>query len=429
MSNPVFAKNLPNGKNHLYGLIIEFLRYYHSGGNLHFRIREMWIDIHVLSGKGLKKQAEKKLDKALQLAKDHSLFTAYVDFSRLKRKMARNFHHDKKQDVVLKGLSEEARLQYSKLGAHLDILDLYEKVFLAARDQKFDNEEWEATIRVYRNKLEALDTKGQSLEDVLFYFTPLMSYYNRKQKYHSSLEIYEGALKVLEKDPSIIKEDASRFVIFLNNYFNVCIFLKDVDRMKDIIARMERLKPMTLEDKAAFPAYVLYARLNMLVIAEKYDQVIPLAPELERVFLSSAPTTKSRRWAVCTNTGTAFMLAGDYEGALFWFNVPAQDPEPAFLPIVQYVTRMCLLICHKAMKNDDLLESLERSLARFIRKQPEQLKETMKKPFRALQEYLYAKDKERRVSALEKLITTTTHEPAMSALTLWATKRLSSPVP
>lgn len=426
LRNPVFAKNLPNGKNHLYGLITDFLRQYHSGKDIQFRIREMWIDIHVLLDKGLNRQADKKLDKALQLAKDHGLFGAYIEFSRLKRKFVRNFYHDKKS-TLLKDISKEMRSQYSKLGDYLDVIDMFEKIFFGVRDQTFNDEEWESTIHTYRKKLETFDTKGQSLEDVLFYFTPLISYYNRKKEFQASLEIYEDALSVLENDPVILKENAGRFMVFLNNYFNVCILSKDFDQMEEIIERMERVKPMTPEEKKTLPAIVLYCRLIMLIVTEKHEEVIPLAPELERVFLSSAPMTVSRRWAVCTNTGTAFMVAGDYKGAIFWLNVPALDPDPNTLQLVQYLARMCLLICHEAIGNFKLMEHYEDSLTRFIYKQPRELKATMKKPFRVLQQYLYAgENKGQRKSSLKELIELTADIPAMSELTFWATKTLSA---
>ncbi len=422
LNNRSFASNLPVGKHYLFQFIMRFLRYHHAGENVQFRVREMWMDIFLLQRKGLHKQAHKLLDKAMKLSKTSKLAGTYLDLSRIKRRLVRNYKH-RNLDEQLNELILESKSQYEQLGIQLNILDAFEKTYIGIRDRSLDDAEWEELMNEYRKNLEMAKDIGYSIEDISKYYAPLISYYRKKKRYPEAVEIFARVLHAIDSEENPKKQDAGDLISFLTNYLNACVYVQDIPRMKSILDRMKSIKHKLADQNMA--GLVLYSQISTYYLAEEYHEVIALATELH-TFLHDPKQSppKSRKWAMCINTGASFMLAGDYDGAITWFNFIPKEPEPDTLVPPQFLAHICLLICHFELGHQELAEAMESRLAHYLRKRPEHFKVMLKPTFSAIRRYIHMPDKTEQRKSLHTLQTATENDMIFSPLTRWTIQKI-----
>jgi tetratricopeptide (TPR) repeat protein len=423
LGDTAFSKNISNSKYQLYHLILKSLRHQHAHDRVHFRVREMWMDMYLLMEKGLYQQAEKVADKALVMAKEHALFAVFLDFSRVKRVLVRRSDRRYKKDLLAQ-LAMDAKAEFGKIKDQLDILDDFDKTFITIKERPdIEEAEWDRIHEAYSERLSQIELSGQMLSELLYYYQPLMTYYKQKKKYKEALLKFDGVMELLNQSGTIRKEAPDKLMGFLINYFNKCLPVKALDKMASILSQMREVKPRSRGEAAIFSGYILYCETTQCYVAGKYAEVIALTPQIDSPDIN---ISKPIRWSILVNTGAAMLLARKYEDAIDWLGEISQEPEPELLPLIQFISRVCLIISHHELKNELIVKSYRRSLVFFLRKQDTNLAAALKPSFRELRNYLIAGENQKsRIKAIEGLIKQTEQDFNMSAITLWAEQKLA----
>lgn len=428
LSNKVFAGNISGGKHFLYNLILRCLRHYHAGANLRFRLREMWMDAHLLRRKGLLSHSLKILDKAMKIAREKGMYASYIDLSDMKRYIALD-HENQNRAAALQRLAEEDRKAFQLLGNRLDIIELYERAFTGAKDQTLSENEWKEIYEQYMDKLAIAEAEGQVYHDMLFYYLPKVQYQNHHRDYAATYAIDEKIINYLQnKDDTIIRDAPERYFAFLTNFFNICTILNKTGRMEELIGFMEKVPPANKEEKIQFQNEILYCRVILYILLENHEKVIRIAPEAKKILqLARKTMIKTRRWAIAINIGASFMHEGKYDGALDWFDIVYQERDNTTVPLNQYAAFLGYYVCHLELGSDRFLDAIDKNIVTLLRRQQESVRNAHKNILFAFRRYRNHKhDKEAGKRVLQELIELTEKELRYAHLTGWAKQKLSA---
>lgn len=299
-----FTNNFPMAKNYLYNIILKSLRYYHSGDNSEYRIRECLDRFDILFNKCLFHQCIKMINKAESLAKKYQLTDMQLPVLNRKLQLIKmNFFNYSKNEVnnILTNYMtaiEKTKNYYLYNQALIDLLQLekqsgllisgdlkkrfdyvtrrpllqdpdhaaslwaketfhaiWGQYYRIKNEQNYHNYHTDQTIRFFKQNPEYIKEWPWLYLYHLFQRVKLI--FQRPQELKSILDHME---KIPESSPLV-----QTFKIFINNYCNFYLYFSTFDPAYKINPTRE-LKKLDHLDRSLFPSH----RINLTFVFAFY---------------------------------------------------------------------------------------------------------------------------------------------------------------
>ncbi|MFI5211528.1 MAG: hypothetical protein ACHQIH_01485 [Ignavibacteria bacterium] len=372
-----FTDKIYSTKNYLFNLILKALSAYHSERFAVSKLSTMHIELNVLFDKGLYKQYKSRLNKAIELAKEHdkAFWLAHLYDKEIKLLVTEYYEGASPENFGLLRKKVLENLDNLKLDQEYEIL-YYELFFLLKK------------IGSVRNKKD-LDALNKFIDTPLFKNEKLAKNFNSKFHIYSMLGHYYRAisdngnwykyrkalLDLMESDPKYIREYQTSYISSLNNYLNACVYIgkyrefeKYLDKMKAFSVQFANKKEYTDNQTRLF-LLISDLELNYYKKTCRFEGMRKLIEDIEHGFKKFGKLIiENRKISLYNRIAYAYFIIRDYSKSIQYINLIMNATNPKVEQEQHSFARIRNLILHFELGNYDLLEYAVRSTRKYLSK-------------------------------------------------------------
>ncbi len=360
-----FVDHLASGKNYLYQQLLKSLRLYHGEQRALFRVYGLLEDVHILLEKNLVRQAAKRIQKALKLAKAYHLDSLHLELLLLDRQLIRSFEQKQAARSIEKNqVATQKNLQ--QIQGQVAMIDLYDQIFLAIRDRmQIDDPEGQLG--------QQLDQLSLSLDPTEMSFTSRMSYHLSLANYAMSMRRdleqaqshMHAILQLFEAEPHLVDEYPNRYINVVNNYLNLHYLQHNFTPFAIWIPRLEAVRPRTEYLKIKLFQTLYSLKLIECLGLRQYQKALVMLPEIIRQLKRyQKKIHKAFQLEFYQNIALVYFHLKEFTEALDWLNRVVQASKQDIRQDITDLCRCLQLIVHFELEHEDLVQSLARSILR-----------------------------------------------------------------
>jgi hypothetical protein len=367
-------RQLYNLKTHLYKQILASLRLLKSTDSIDLQLNEQFDYAHILYKKGLFLQSLKILDRAKETAKNNQKFNFLVQVIALEKRIE-TLHITRSMQDRAEKLSAEA----NEVNTHIDMvvrlsnlaLQLYswyikngharnEKDELGVKQFLKDNlpaDAWEQTGFYERLYL------YQSYSMYAFIRQDFLMYYRYSQKW----------VDLFAEQPLMIRVETGHYIKGLHNLLNAHFDLRNYRKFESTLKQLElfsQTQRVIQHDNFRIQAfiYVSSAKINRHFMLGTFKEGLRLVKDIENKLAENALFLDSHRVMVFTyKIANLYFGSGDYATCIDYLQRIINDHIDLRYDLQCYA-RLLHLMAHYELGNYELMESLTRSVYRFMAK-------------------------------------------------------------
>ena len=363
---------LANLKNHLYKEVLASLRLLRTTDTVDLQLSEHLDNARLLYNKGLKIQALKILEKSKELAKANQKYNFLVQALSLEKKIE-TLHITRSSLEKTEVLAHES----SWISEHIDrVTKLSNLALLLYRWYVMNgharNENDEREIKQYFKENLSAKIKDIFYEKLYLYQSytwyafirqDFLMYYRYSQKW---VDLYE-------EEPQMIGVETGHYVKGLHNLLNAHFDLRNFREFKKVLKKFEafsKAKEATQHDnfRSHTIIYINSAKINWHLMSGTFKEGVALIPQIEEKINENALYVDAHR-----------ILVFNYKFAMLHFGNSSYDKAIDYLHKIihgtlnlradlQSYARLLHLMAHYELGNYEILESLTKSVYRFMRK-------------------------------------------------------------
>lgn len=371
----ITKSQLANLKAHLYKQLLASLRLLKTTDNIDLQLSEHLDYARLLYNKGLKLQSLRILEKAKELAKSKQKFNFLVPLLSLEKKIE-TLHITRSSSEKTQMLTEEA-LQIS---GHVDRVTRLSNLALLLyrwyiQNGHTRNEKDEKNIRDFLNKSLPSDVKAvqgfyeklylyQSFSWFAFIRLDFLMYYRYSQKWIDLFDEHENMVEV----------EMGHYIKGMHNLLNAHFDLRNFKRFETTLQQFERFAKTAAANaydnfRTHTSIYINSAKINYHLIKGTFDEGLALVPDVVSKLEEYAMFVDNHRILVFNyKIASLYFGAGKYSEAIDYLQKIIHDAESGLRMDLQSYSRLMHLMCHYEMGNEDIIESLIKSLYRFMSK-------------------------------------------------------------
>ncbi len=364
---------LTNLKSHLYKQVLASLRLLKSSNSIDLQLNEQFDYAHILYKKGLYMQSLRLLERAKEMANENHKFNFLPKFIDLEKRIE-TLHVTRSPETRINELSEQAL----RVSRHIDgvarLSNLSMKLF--AWFLQFGharNREDEEGIRGFmQENLPAMDHELSFYERLHLYQSytwyayirqDFLQYYRYAQKFHALFN--ENELMRRVETGLYIKS----FHYLLNAHFTLRNHrsFDTVLKAFEAAAQTERIRQHDSFRIQAF-IYLNQARMNRHLMRGGFAEGLALVPVIEKQMEQYGLFIDHHRILELNyKTALLYFGNGDYPACIDYLQKIIQDRTDLRYDLQCYA-RVLHLLAHYELGNDLLMESLSKSVYRFMAK-------------------------------------------------------------
>ncbi len=366
---------LANLKTHLYKELMASLRLLKTTDNTDLQLSELLDNARILYNKGLKHQSLHLLEKAKELAKANQKFNALVQVVSLEKKIE-TLHITRSSIERTKNLTDEA----SDVSSHIDRVTRLSNLALLlyrwyVENGHSRNEEDEKRLKDYFNESFPRDASlingfyeklylCQSYCWYAFIRQDFLMYYRYSQKW----------IDLFSEHPTMIGVETGHYIKGMHNLLNAHFDLRNYKQFSIALSLFESFAqtPASLihdNFRIHTSIYINSAKLNQHLMQGSFKEGLALVPNVVEKLEEYMLLVDSHRILVFNyKIASLYFGAGDYSTAIDYLQKIINDNQPGLRNDLQCYTRMMHLLCHYELGNEDIIESLIKSLYRFMSK-------------------------------------------------------------
>lgn len=365
---------LSNLKTHLYKEVLASLRLLKSADSIDLQLNEQFDYAHILYKKGLFMQSMKILERAKETAKANQKFNFLTMVIALEKRI---------ETLHITGNMQNKAEQISN-----EAIEISTRIYMTARLSNLAMQLYSWFIRHghARNEKDELEVKKyleENLPDKAFEQT---GFYERLYLYQSYcwfaftcqdfLKYYRYAQKwvdLFDEQPIMRRVETGHYIkgmhSLLNAHFDLRNYVKfdiDLKRFEDFAAT-DRVQDHDNFRTQAF-IYISSAKINHHFILGTFKQGLSLVPEIEEKLNEYAMFIDRHRIMVVNyKIATLYFGSEDYETCIDYLHRIIHDSTELRIDLQCYA-RLVHLLAHYELGNFDLMESLTKSVYRFMAK-------------------------------------------------------------
>jgi hypothetical protein len=366
---------LNNIKTHLYKQVLASLRDLKSTDTLELQLSEQLDNARILYNKGLKHQALKILERAREIAKANGKFNYLAQVISLEKKIE-TLHITRSIQEKTEKLTQEAL----EISGHIDRVTRLSNLALRlygwyTKHGHARNEKDEAGIRQF--------FKEQLPEDAF----QLTDFYERLYLYQSYtwyafirqdfLMYYRYAQKwvdLFDENEVMKKVELGHYIKGMHNLLNAHFDLRNYQLFEKVLEEFETFShtPIALQHdnfRIHTSIYINSARLNWHLMTGTFKEGLKMVDSVLTNLDEYALYVDPHRIVVFNyKLATLYFGSGDYKTSIDFLQKIINDTSADLRIDLQSYARLMHMLAHYELGNDEIIESLIKSVYRFMAK-------------------------------------------------------------
>ncbi len=370
IEKPQFA----NLKAHLYKELLASLRLLKSSESIDMQLHEQLDHARILYNKGLYLQSLKILEKIKDLAKTYHQESFIIQVISLQKKIE-TLHITRSGDGAADRLTEEANdinEQRTMITALSNLaLQLYQWYVKHGHAR---NEKDEKGVRLFfKQNLQIDRNRISGFYQLLYLYQSYCWYAFIRQDFLMYYRYSQKWVDLFKNDPMMISVETGHYIKGMHNLLTANFNLRNFKQFDKYLARFERFtlsKPANQHDNFRMQAfvYVTSARINQHLMKGTFGEGLKLVPAIKKGLDEFAMYIDRHRVLVIQyKTALLYFGNGNYETSIDHLQKIINGPVDMRIDLQCYA-RLLHLMAHFEMGNDVIIESLIKSVFRFMSK-------------------------------------------------------------
>lgn len=363
---------LSNLKTHLYKQILASLRLLKSADSIDLQLNEMFDYAHILYKKGLFQQSLRMLDRAKETAKANQKFNFLVQVLSLEKRIE-TLHITHSMQMRAEQLSAESKSVIDRIDMVARLSNLALLIYSwYIRNGHSRNEKDEAALSAYlREQLPPNAWEQTGFYERLYLYQSHNWYAFIRQDFLMYYRYSQKWLDLFEEQPLMIRVETGHYIKALHNLLNAHFDLRNHDRFARILHQFEAFSQThrVMENdnfRIQSFVYITTARINQVFMQGNFAEGLLLVPAIEEKLAGYDLFIDRHRILVLNyKIATMYFGAGDYDTCIDYLQRIIND-QMDLRNDLQCYARVLHLMAHYELKNFDLMESLTKSVYRFM---------------------------------------------------------------
>lgn len=370
----VTKPQLNNLKQHLYKQLLASLRLLKTRDNTDLQLSELLDHSRVLYNKGLKLQALKLLEKAKDLAKANHKFNYLAQVISLEKKIE-TLHITR--STLEK--TEQLTIEASEISEHIDsVVKLSNLALLLYRwyikNGFARNEQDESGIRnFFKTHLPPHPETISDFYELLYLYQSYCWYAFIRQDFLMYYRYSQKWIDLYAEEPMMVSVETGHYIKGMHNLLNAHFVLRNFIEFDIHLREFESFAQTSVALKHdnfrthSF-IYINSAKINQHLMKGDFNEGLKLVPEIEKKLEEYSLFVDRHRILVFNyKIATLYFGSGDYSKAIDYLQRIIQGSSDLRIDLQCYA-RLLHLLSHYELGNDEIIESLTKSVYRFMAK-------------------------------------------------------------
>ena len=375
--SPVTKPQLANLKTHLYKELLGSLRLLKTSVSIDLQLSELLDHARILYNKGLKLQSLKILEKAKELAKANHKFNYLAQVISLEKKIE-TLHITRSSLEKTEQLAVEANdisdhiSRVSKL-SNLALL-LYR--WYVKNGHARHEQDTKAITNFFKNSLPDNRDNITDFYELMYLYQSYSWYAFIKLDFLMYYRYSKKWIGLFEKEPTMIAVETGHYIKGMHNLLNAHFDLRNFEQFEITLHDFEtfaKTEASNLHDNFRIHTfvYIYSAKINWHLMTGTFNDGLAAVPYIEDKLEEYGLYIDRHRIMVFNyKIASLFFGSGNYNRAIDYLHkIIIADGGNADLRIdLQCYARLLHLMSHYEMGNDEIIESLMKSVYRFMAK-------------------------------------------------------------
>ena len=372
--NGIQKPQLANLKTHLYKQLLASLRLLKTSDSMDLQLNEQFDYAHILYKKGLFQQSLRILERAKEIARTHQKYNFLTHMIALEKRIE-TLHitrtiQDKVEELSAEAIAVSDRVNMVERLSNLTLL-LYSWFIRYGHAR---NEEDEAGVKAFMKKNlppGAHEQEGfyeqlylcQSYSWYAFIRQDFLQYYRYTQKW----------IDLFHEHPLMVRVETGHYIKGLHYLLNAHFDLRNYRRFAVTLKQFEnfaKTKRVQEHDNFRIQAfiYITQAKINQHFMHGTFKEGLSLVPDIEQKLDENSLFIDRHRVLVLNyKIATLYFGSEDYATCIDYLQRIIHGPVDLRYDLQCY-SRLLHLLAHYEMGNFDIIESLIKSVYRFMAK-------------------------------------------------------------
>lgn len=363
---------LANLKTHLYKELLASLRLLKTTDNIDLQLSEHLDNARLLYNKGLKIQSLRILEKAKELAVANHKYNTLVQLISLEKKIE-ILHITRSSPERTQRLAEEAM----QVSAHIDrvtrlsnlALLLYRWYVIHGHAR---NENDEKDVRhFFRENLPSDINSVSGFYEKLYLYQSYCWYAFIRQDFLMYYRYSRKWVQLFNNQPELKSIETGHYIKGMHTLLNAHFDLRNFKKFDETLAEFEAFARTETANKhdnfrVHTSIYINSARINGHLMKGTFAEGVKLIPEIEARLAEYALFVDQHRILVFNyKFASLYFGNGEYEKAIDYLHRIIHGSMDLRIDLQSYA-RLMHLICHYELGNYEILDSLAKSVYRFM---------------------------------------------------------------
>lgn len=370
----VTKPQLANLKTHLYKQIMASLRLLKSADSIDLQLNEQFDYAHILYKKGLFMQSLRIIERAKEIARTNQKFNFLPQLIALEKRIE-GLHITRNIEHRAGTLSAEA----NAVSAHIDIVARLSNLALKlyswfVQHGHARNEEDEKDIRKFmKESLPPQVWEQRGFYERLYLYQSFTWYAFIRQDFIQYYRYTQKWVDLFEEEPMMKRVETGYYIKGLHYLLNAHFDLRNhrgfeqTLQLFEKVAQTDRVKDHDNFRVQAF-IYISQARINQHFMRGTFREGVQEIPAIEEELLSNSLFLDRHRVLVLNyKFAVLYFGNGDYNTSIDYLQKIINDKTNLRYDLQCYA-RLVHLLSHYELGNDMLMESLTKSVYRFMAK-------------------------------------------------------------
>ena len=367
-------KQLYNLKTHLYRQILASLRLLKSTDSIDLQLHEQFDYAHILYKKGLFLQSLKILEKAKEMARSNHKFNFLTQVISLEKRIE-TLHITRSMQHRAEQLSDEALEITTRNQTVARLSNLALQLYSwYTRHGHARNPEDEAGVRQFLQKNLPVDAWEQTgFYERLYLFQSMSWYAFIRQDFLMYYRYTQKWVDLFHDHRLMIRVETGHYIKGLHNLLNAHFDLRNFSGFEQTLRLFQEFsRTPRVQDHDNFRIqafiYIASARINQHFMTGTFREGLKLVPDIEQKLKEYAIFLDGHRIMVL-NYKIAMLYFGnqDYNTSIDYLQKIIYEDEGLGNDLQCYA-RLLHLMSHYELGNDTIIESLTKSVYRFMAK-------------------------------------------------------------
>jgi hypothetical protein len=370
----ITKSQLANLKNHLYKELLASLRLLKTTENIDLQLSEHLDNARLLYNKGLKLQSLRILEKAKEIAKANQKFNFLVQALSLEKKIE-TLHITRSSVEKTELMAKEAIF----ISEHINRVTRYSNLALLLYrwyviNGHARNELDEKDIKAYfKNQLPENVNKVNGFYEKLYLYQSYCWYAFIRQDFLMYYRYSQKWIDVFDEEPQMLAVETGHYVKGMHNLLNAHFDLRNHQKFDETLLKFENFaKTETAAQHDNFRThisiYINTAKINRHLMRGSFREGVEQIPQFEANLQEYALYVDRHRILVFNYKFAMLHFGkGDYKAAIDYLQKIINGPMDLRADLQSYA-RVLHLMSHYELGNFDIMESLTKSVYRFMAK-------------------------------------------------------------